>query len=135
VSPLSAQNPQRYAVALRLPYARIEPPDERASRLEGHLRRIAVEVRSAELAGRRGHHEPWWANPTLAGLTERQMEILRRIVRGERVPEIARELVVTASTVRNHLSSIYRKFGVHSQSELMLRLLPPDADGEQSART
>jgi DNA-binding NarL/FixJ family response regulator len=91
-----------------------------------------MEVQSAELGGRLGRHEPWWANPALAGLTERQTEILRRVVRGERVPNIARELVVTASTVRNHLSSIYRKFGVHSQSELMLRLMPRDADGEQS---
>jgi DNA-binding NarL/FixJ family response regulator len=132
VSPLLAKNPPRYAVALRLPNPQVEPADERASRLEGHLRRIAVEIRSAELAGRRASPEPWWTNPAVAGLTTRQTEILRRIVRGERVPDIARELVVSASTVRNHLSGIYRKLGVHSQSELMVRLMPRDTEGEQS---
>jgi DNA-binding CsgD family transcriptional regulator len=29
---------------------------------------------------------------------------------------------VSQSTVRNHLSSIFRKVGVHSQSELLRRL-------------
>jgi DNA-binding CsgD family transcriptional regulator len=132
VSPMLAQNPPRYAVAIRLPDTRVEPADERASRLEGHLWRIALEVQAAELGGGRGLREEWWADPSLVGLSERQTEILRRIVRGERVPDIARELVITASTVRNHLSGIYRKFGVHSQSELMLRLMPRDADDDQS---
>jgi DNA-binding CsgD family transcriptional regulator len=126
VSPLLARNPLRYAVAIRLPYPGVEPAAERASRLEGHLWRIALEVQAAELGGRRGLHGDWWADPVLAGLSERQTEILRRVVRGERVPDIARELVITTSTVRNHLSSIYAKFGVHSQSELMLRLMPRD---------
>jgi DNA-binding CsgD family transcriptional regulator len=132
VSPMRAQNPPKYAVSIRVPDARAEPADERASRLEGHLWRIALEVQAAEIGGRRGLREHWWADPALAGLSERQMEILRRVVRGERVPDIAQELVITASTVRNHLSGIYRKLGVHSRSELMLRLMPRDADGEQS---
>jgi DNA-binding NarL/FixJ family response regulator len=124
VSPLVARDPTYYALAIRLPYEGGESPDQRAARFEGHLWRIALEVQAADLGGRRGLHEDWWAEPGLDGLSERQTEILRRIVRGERVPDIARELVVTESTVRNHLSGIYRKFGVHSQSALMLRLMP-----------
>jgi DNA-binding NarL/FixJ family response regulator len=85
-------------------------------------------VQAADLGGRRGRHDDWWADPSLAGLSERQTEILRRVVRGERVPDIALELVVSESTVRNHLSGIYRKFGVHSQAALMLRLMPRAAD-------
>jgi DNA-binding CsgD family transcriptional regulator len=128
VSPLVARNPSRQAIAIRLPHAGIEPADDRASRLEGHLWRIALEVQAAGLGGRPGRHEQWWAHPELAELSDRQADILRRTVRGERVQEIARELVITESTVRNHLSGIYRKFGVHSQTALMLRLMPRGVD-------
>jgi diguanylate cyclase (GGDEF)-like protein len=52
-------------------------------------------------------------------LTSRQVEILRRLLVGERVPAIARELFLSQSTVRNHLSAIYLRIGVHSQEELL----------------
>jgi DNA-binding CsgD family transcriptional regulator len=128
VSPLVARNPSRHAIAIRLPYVGIEPADDRASRLEGHLWRIALEVQAVGLGGPPGRHQQWWAQPELAELSDRQADILRRTVRGARVQDIARELVITESTVRNHLSGIYRKFGVHSQAALMLRLMPGAVD-------
>ena len=51
-------------------------------------------------------------------LSSRQLEILTRIAAGERVATIGRALFIAPSTVRNHLSAIFAKFGVHSQSEL-----------------
>src|SRR5579864_7986174 len=53
----------------------------------------------------------------------RQWEILTRLVDGKRVAEIAADLYLSPSTVRNHLAAIYRKFGVHSQTELLAKLL------------
>jgi DNA-binding CsgD family transcriptional regulator len=50
----------------------------------------------------------------------------RRLVRGERVPTIARDLFLGQSTVRNHLSAMYRKVGVRSQPELLARLASLD---------
>jgi DNA-binding NarL/FixJ family response regulator len=61
----------------------------------------------------------------VAELSERQAEILRRVVVGERIGDMAEDLSVTESTIRNHLSSIYLKFGVHSQAELLSRLMGP----------
>lgn len=61
-------------------------------------------------------------------LSSRQVEIVNRLLRGERVPTIARETFVSQSTVRSHLSAIFRKFGVHSQEEL-LRRVRADLDG------
>jgi len=55
----------------------------------------------------------------------RQWEILSRLVRGERVGDIANALYLSPSTVRNHLTAIYRKFGVHSQAELVAKVLAP----------
>ncbi len=56
-------------------------------------------------------------------LSVRQTEIVTRLIAGERVPEIARSMYVSPSPVRNHLVAIYRKFGVHSQTELLAVLL------------
>ena len=40
----------------------------------------------------------------------------------QRVPDIARATFVSQSTVRNQLGTIYRKLGVHSQTELLALL-------------
>jgi PAS domain S-box-containing protein len=61
-------------------------------------------------------------------LSARQREILAHLARGERVEEIAAAIYISPSTVRNHLSVIYRKFGVHSQAGLLVKLF--DADGQ-----
>jgi DNA-binding CsgD family transcriptional regulator len=65
--------------------------------------------------------------PLPEGFSTRQSEILTRLLRGERVQDIAHALYLSPSTVRNHLTAIYRKFGVHSQAELLAKLLraPP----------
>jgi two-component system response regulator FixJ len=57
--------------------------------------------------------------PELASLSPREWEVLRGLLAHKRVPTIARELFISASTVRNHLKSIFAKVGVHSQSELL----------------
>jgi PAS domain S-box-containing protein len=56
-------------------------------------------------------------------LSVRQTEIVARLIAGERVPEIARSMYLSPSTVRNHLVAIYRKSQVHSQAELLAALL------------
>ena len=42
-----------------------------------------------------------------------------RLLGGERVPTMAAEMYLSQATVRNHLSAIFQKFGVHSQRELL----------------
>lgn len=58
----------------------------------------------------------------LASLSPREWEVLRGLLAHKRVPTIARELFISASTVRNHLKSIFAKVGVHSQGELLEKL-------------
>jgi DNA-binding CsgD family transcriptional regulator len=67
-----------------------------------------------------GDRVPWART-----LTNRQWEIVGRLMRGERVPEIASAMYLSQSTVRNHLHAVFAKAGVHSQSQLiaLLRLL------------
>jgi DNA-binding NarL/FixJ family response regulator len=49
-------------------------------------------------------------------LTERQVEILDRIARGEGRPEIARALGVSESTVRSHTKELYKRLGVNERA-------------------
>ena len=51
-------------------------------------------------------------------LSPREREVLVLVGQGHRVPSIARELFVSAGTVRNHLSAIFKKVGVTSQAAL-----------------
>ncbi len=55
----------------------------------------------------------------LSLLTTRELEIVSRLVAGDKVPSIAKALFLSPSTVRNHLHSIYQKLGIHSQQELI----------------
>jgi PAS domain S-box-containing protein len=94
----------------------------RVEELELRLRRIGSEVRAAGLLDSMDMVPALNEYPQLGELSSRQWEILNRLLRGERVPTIAKELFVSQSTVRNHLSTLFQKFGVHNQAELIERL-------------
>ena len=49
-------------------------------------------------------------------LTDRELEVLAAVARGERSKEIAARLGITERTVKAHLASIYNKFGVDSRA-------------------
>lgn len=50
-------------------------------------------------------------------LTERQLDIVRRLLRGEKTREIADALDISLRTVQGHKLAIYRKFGVHTAAQ------------------
>jgi PAS domain S-box-containing protein len=99
---------------------------DRAAELERRLRRIAREVEAAGIIADAAQIPDPERVPGLADLTSRQWQILIRLLAGERVATIARELNLSPSTVRNHLSTIYGKLGVHSQVELIEKLRPAE---------
>lgn len=59
--------------------------------------------------------------PRVGGLSERETEVLRLIVAGRSNPEIARELVVSAKTVRNHITHIFTKLDVEDRAGAVSR--------------
>jgi len=130
VSPLCAHSPARFAAAIWVQHAGEDPEssEDRSSRLEGHLWRIAVELQASGVDDRPRSGQAWWSDPRLSLLSKREWEVLRRVVAGQRGPAIASDLFVSQSTVRNHLAAIYRKMGIHSQSELLASLLPARSD-------
>jgi PAS domain S-box-containing protein len=100
----------------------------RIDQLEHHLRRIATEIHAADVSGASGGPLDLARLPALHELSARQWEVVSRLVRGERVPTIATEMYLSQSTVRNHLASVFRQVGVHSQQELVALLLRHAAD-------
>jgi HD-GYP domain-containing protein (c-di-GMP phosphodiesterase class II) len=108
--------------------ALIEPRPHRPAlspgEAEGELR---LEVRAGRLdgdavnavlaaAGHRVRRRRAWP----AGLTPREIEVLRLLARGSSSKEIARELVIAPKTARNHVEHIYEKIGARTRSEASL---------------
>jgi DNA-binding NarL/FixJ family response regulator len=61
------------------------------------------------------------SNPVFPELTEREREILDLIARGESNSEIAKRLVISPHTVRNHISNIFSKLQVADRAEAIIR--------------
>jgi DNA-binding CsgD family transcriptional regulator len=53
------------------------------------------------------------------GLTKRESEITRLVLRGLSTTEVAQEVHITPNTVRDHFKSIFDKVGVRSRRELV----------------
>ncbi|TKJ19650.1 hypothetical protein A6V29_00775 [Blastococcus sp. CCUG 61487] len=71
-------------------------------------------------------------DPELGRLSGRELEIVMRLMNGDRVPAIAEALFLSQSTVRNHLSAVFRKLRVGSQQQLIHRLRGTDAPPSRS---
>jgi DNA-binding CsgD family transcriptional regulator len=54
----------------------------------------------------------------LLGLTEREADVVRAVLRGELTEVIAAELVISPHTVQRHVQHIFEKLGVRSRREL-----------------
>ena len=81
----------------------------RTADAEGQIAVIFEEARPSEIA------------PLIVdayGLTKREGEITRLVLRGLSTAEVSNELYITPKTVRDHFKSIFDKVGVRSRREL-----------------
>ncbi|MDJ0849786.1 MAG: PAS and helix-turn-helix domain-containing protein [Myxococcota bacterium] len=97
--------------------------------LRSALHRIGMELQRLSLSVDLGSPSLAPDHPALAELTEREFEVLARLMSGARVPAIASQLNISPHTVRNHLKSIYRKVGAKDQSDLIERIRNLPRDG------
>lgn len=67
--------------------------------------------------------------PGLNRLTTRELEIVTRLLDGDRAPAIADKLFLSQSTVRNHLASVFAKLGITSQQELLNMMRHAQSEG------
>lgn len=96
--------------------------DPRRRELEDAMRRISDELARVGVGASTTTTEPVPSHPDLELLSRRERDVVTHLLQGHRVVSIAELLDVSEHTVRNHLKSIFRKLGVHSQAELVDRL-------------
>jgi DNA-binding CsgD family transcriptional regulator/tetratricopeptide (TPR) repeat protein len=117
---LSAGNPYEHAVELS-ESGQVEPALEALAALDGLGAKPAVAIVRSRLRGLGVARLPRRPQPgTLtnpAGLTDRQLEILRLVAAGLSNAEIAQRLVVSTRTVDHHVSAVLRKLGVPTRRE------------------
>ena len=74
------------------------------------------------VSGRPGEHQVDHCCATLGaehGLTQREIEVLRLIVKGATRPEISERLCISLETARTHARHIYQKLGVGSREAVV----------------
>lgn len=63
-----------------------------------------------------------WLNATAYGLSPREEEIVKLVVRGLSNRQISEALFISENTVQRHLSNIFEKVGVRSRKDVLKRL-------------
>ncbi len=97
--------------------ARRATPDEAAAELRAEVRagRLDGDAVGRRAARRRPpRHPPPRARP--AGLTGREVEVLRLLARGLSNKEIAERLVISRKTASHHVEHIYTKIGITNRA-------------------
>ncbi len=63
-----------------------------------------------------------WLNAAAYGLSPREDELVKLVMRGASTKQIAASLYISENTVQNHLSHVFEKVGVRSRRECVKRL-------------
>lgn len=54
------------------------------------------------------------------GITNKQCEVIKLIMKGYLIKQIAYELGVTESTVKLHIGRIFKKLGIHNRIQIVI---------------
>ena len=92
-------------------------PEIAAEQLQREARagRLDSEAANGVLAAA-GHQVRTTRRELVAGLSEREIEVLRLIARGHSKKQIAGQLIISEKTVDNHIQHIYNKIGVSTRA-------------------
>ena len=124
------------AMTQERPYRPAHTPEQAAAQLErdAHEGRLDPEAVSAVLDAA-GHPARRLQRTQAAGLTGREVEVLRLAARGRSVREIGRLLSISPKTADHHIQHIYTKIGVSTRAGAAIfamehDLIPIDQPGE-----
>jgi DNA-binding NarL/FixJ family response regulator len=123
------ESPETVLAAIDAGAAGFVPKTARAGVMQGALRVVlagGVYLPPAVLGFARGAAQP--VTPAvnagdhegLAGLSPRQVDVLRLLAAGKPNKLICRELALSESTVKTHLAAIFRKLDVNSRTQAVL---------------
>jgi HD-GYP domain-containing protein (c-di-GMP phosphodiesterase class II) len=113
------------------PYRPSRAAAEAAAELRAEVRAGRLDAEAAEaVLGAAGHRVPRRREGP-AGLTQREVEVLRLLARGLSNREIADRLVIAPKTVGNHVEHIYAKIDASSRTSASLFAMQHGLLGEQ----
>jgi HD-GYP domain-containing protein (c-di-GMP phosphodiesterase class II) len=113
------------------PHRDARAPADAAAQLRGEVRAGRLDGDAAEAVLSAAGHRVRRRREGPAGLTAREVEVLRLLAQGLSNKEIAQRLVISPKTAGNHIEHIYAKIGTSSRATASLfamqhGLLPED---------
>ncbi len=98
------------------PHRPAQPPDEAAGTLRDEVRAGRLDGDAVDAVLRAAGHRVRRRREWPAGLTSREVEVLRLVARGLSHQQIAQRLVISRKTASNHVEHIYAKIGVSNRA-------------------
>ena len=102
------------------PHRPARPPEQAAAELLAEVRRGRLDAAAAEAVLTAAGHRVRRRREGPAGLTTREVDVLRLLAQGLSNKEIARRLVISPKTVGNHVEHIYAKIDASSRAAASL---------------
>ena len=92
-------------------------PEEAATALQQEVRAGRLDSEAVHHVLAAAGHAPSRVRPALvAGLSQRQIEVLRLVAQGMTIKQVAAQLVIAPKTADNHIQHIYNKIGVTTRA-------------------
>jgi HD-GYP domain-containing protein (c-di-GMP phosphodiesterase class II) len=118
------------------PHRPARSPEEAAHALRQQVRDGRLDAEAVEaVLGAAGHRIRPVRRDLVAGLSPREVEVLRLLARGQSIKQIAGHLFIAPKTVDNHVQHIYAKISVSTRAGATLfaieHELMTDMDGEE----
>jgi HD-GYP domain-containing protein (c-di-GMP phosphodiesterase class II) len=117
------------------PHRPVLPATQAASTLREEVREGRLDAETVEAVLLAAGHPSRRRQVSVAGLTPREIEVLRLLARGRTTKQIAQDLGISRKTVANHVEHIYTKLGVTNRALASLvaakhgLIQPGDPDG------
>ena len=102
------------------PHRAARPADEAAGELRAQVRSGRLDGDAVQAVLSAAGHRVRRSGGGVAGLTAREVEVLRLAARGLSTKEIAQRLVMSPKTVGNHIEHIYTKIGATNRAAASL---------------
>jgi HD-GYP domain-containing protein (c-di-GMP phosphodiesterase class II) len=102
------------------PHRPARDPDQAAAIITDEVRAGRLDSRAVDAVLRAAGHAPKQRQTWPAGLTTREVEVLRLLARGFSQRQIAERLVITRKTAGHHIQHIYAKIGVPNRARASL---------------
>lgn len=95
--------------------ALVAPPEWRPAHIIFTIRPFSI----PKILGRFAKDKKKNTVQKLNGLTPRELQVVRKLAQGDKIPLIAEDLHICSTTVRNHINNIYQKLEIHSRAEVV----------------